>query len=123
LEVVDDAEETDTEDDDDDGVVEQTEEDDAADQAVIEILDTDNPPAPDDAAGSEDDESGYNALYRIHGEFEAKLKAHPSTANYIEGLVGVIYWYGKDDGELSESVTWYSDEEVLVADWHEITGE
>jgi len=123
LEVVDDAEETDTEDNDDDGVVEQTEEDDAADQAVIEILDTDNPPAPDDAAGSEDDESGYNALYRIHGEFEAKLKAHPSTANYIEGLVGAIYWYGKDDGELSESVTWYSDEEVLVADWHEITGE
>jgi hypothetical protein len=123
LEVVDDAEDGDESGEDEDEAEESTVEDEAADSAVIEILDTENPPAPDDEAGSEDDESGYNALYRIHGEFEAKLKAHPGTANYIEGMVGVMYWYGKEDGILSESVTWYSDEEVLNADWREITGE
>src|ERR1035437_824508 len=124
LEVIDDAEDGDeSSEDGDDDVEEATEDDDAADAAVIEILDNENPPAPDDAAGNEDDESGYNAKYLIHGEFEAKLKSHPATANYIEGMVGVLYWYGKEDGELSESVTWYSDAEVLDAAWREITGE
>lgn len=114
-------EDTDSEDDEEE---ERTEADDAADTAVISLLDSDECPEADDSAESEDQSQQYS-LYRAQGLFLDKLKSLPATSEYCEDMVGVIYWYGKEEGEsdFSESVTWYSDEDLMNSDWADITGQ
>lgn len=103
---------------------ERTQEDDAADTAVIALLDSGDCPEPDDSAESEDQSQQYS-LYKVSGLFLDKLKSIPETRDYCDDMVGVIYWYGKEENEteFSESVTWYSDEDTMTTDWADITGQ
>lgn len=119
-----DEETTDEDSEDEDSEEERTEADDAADTAVISLLDSDDCPEADDSAESEDQSQQYS-LYRTQGLFLDKLKSLPATKDYCEDMVGVIYWYGKEEGEtdFSESVTWYSDEALMNSDWADITGQ
>lgn len=118
----DDGDDDEAVDDSEDAEEERTQEDDEADNQVLAFIDSDNCPEPDDYA--ESDAGDEYSLFLMNGEFLDNLKKFPATADYVDGMVGIVYWYGKEEGQedFSESCTWYTDEDVMRADWAEITG-
>lgn len=90
------------------------------DDVIFNVLDEENPPTPDDEVGDADDENGYYAKYTFNQAFKTRVAEYGEEFSEPLGeYAGVIVFYGKEAGEATQSLEYYSTQGDLDAAWKE----
>jgi hypothetical protein len=90
------------------------------DDVIFNVLDEENPPAPVDEVGDAEDENGYYAKYVFNPEFKARVAEYGEEfSTPLNEFAGVIVFYGKADGEDSQSLEYYNTPGELETAWSE----
>lgn len=90
------------------------------DDVIFNVLDEENPPTPDDEVGDTDDENGYYAKYTFNQAFKTRVAEYGEEFSEPLGeYAGVIVFYGKEAGEATQSLEYYSTQGDLDSAWKE----
>lgn len=90
------------------------------DDVIFNVLDEENPPTPDDEVGDADDENGYYAKYTFNQAFKTRVAEYGEEfSEPLSEYAGVIVFYGKESGEATQSLEYYSTQADLDSAWKE----
>lgn len=93
------------------------------DDVIFNVLDEENPPAPEEEVGDAEDENGYYAKYVFDGTFKARVAEYGEEfSEPLNEFAGVIVFYGKAEGEDTQSLEYYNTVSDLAEAWKEKLG-